>query len=313
MGSFGNKTAYELGLVGVEEQPDGSFAFTALQDVASGMTICHMQGDRLPEATRFTVQVDKETHVDVQAPLKYTNHSCEANCRFDFDTWSLVATQDIKARNFITFNYLTTEFDMAEGFVCLCRKNSCIGEVKGFKHLDDKKKRHLLDIVSPVVKGLHILETESAHDLGMARVHQHADGTYAFMAFTEIPEGSIICQVTGPKRETPTRYSVQIDHAHHVDVGAPLKYTNHSCEPNARFDFTHWTLNAARDIQPGEQITFNYLTTEFDMAEAFDCKCSKEKCFGSVRGYKHLDEEAKKKIEDIVSPVVKMHQENGVA
>ena len=57
----------------------------------------------------------------------------------------------------------------------------------------------------------------------------------------------------------------------HVDCkdGFP-SFTNHSCEPNAALD--NDGLYAIKDIQEGEQIFFNYLTTEWDMAAAFECR-----------------------------------------
>lgn len=53
----------------------------------------------------------------------------------------------------------------------------------------------------------------------------------------------------------------------------PERYINHSCEPN-----THVIEKndiALRDIQPGEEITSDYMDLK---AENFSCKCGSIKC-----------------------------------
>jgi hypothetical protein len=43
----------------------------------------------------------------------------------------------------ITFNYNTTEFDMAEPFACRCGSAGCTGQVQGFRHLPDEERERL--------------------------------------------------------------------------------------------------------------------------------------------------------------------------
>jgi hypothetical protein len=47
-------------------------------------------------------------------------------------------------------------------------------------------------------------------------------------------------------------------------------------------------------IAHGEQITFDYTTTELDMAERFLCLCGTSGCDGLVRGYAHLSPAAQR-------------------
>ncbi|KAJ9505350.1 hypothetical protein QJQ45_028258 [Haematococcus lacustris] len=67
-----------------------------------------------------------------------------------------------------------------------------------------------------------------------------------------------------------------------------LEYINHSCNPTAFFDTAERQLVALRDIQPGDEVTFNYVSTEFDMATPFDCHCGEEGCFGRISGAAHV-------------------------
>lgn len=48
------------------------------------------------------------------------------------------------------------------------------------------------------------------------------------------------------------------------------------------------TVCALRDIAPGEEITFNYLTTESGMAVPFNCICGSSNCFGFIQGRNFL-------------------------
>jgi hypothetical protein len=78
------------------------------------------------------------------------------------------------------------------------------------------------------------------------------------------------------------------------------EYINHSCEPNCTVSFNGEFLPytvAAREIAAGEEITFNYNCTEWDLLEqervfqedcAFACLCNSRTCLGEIRGFKYL-------------------------
>jgi hypothetical protein len=48
------------------------------------------------------------------------------------------------------------------------------------------------------------------------------------------------------------------------------------------------TVRALKDVAPGEEITFNYLTTESEMAVPFNCICGSADCFGFIQGRNFL-------------------------
>ncbi|GAB4321035.1 MAG: SET domain-containing protein-lysine N-methyltransferase [Phototrophicales bacterium] len=72
------------------------------------------------------------------------------------------------------------------------------------------------------------------------------------------------------------------------------KYMNHSCDPN-----TWWadddTMIARRDIQPGEEITYDYATTEVDIPFEMICLCGSPICRGKVTNRDYLDPEWQKR------------------
>ena len=87
----------------------------------------------------------------------------------------------------------------------------------------------------------------------------------------------------------PTRYSIQIDENLHIE-GTPESnaYLNHSCAPNTYVDWKGVFLRALRDIEAGEELTCNYLTTDWDLHQKFVCTCRAPHCYGEVKGFRYL-------------------------
>jgi hypothetical protein len=65
---------------------------------------------------------------------------------------------------------------------------------------------------------------------------------------------------------------------------------NHSCDPT-----TWWagsiTLVARRDIEPGEEITYDYSTSCVDHVFEMECSCDSPDCRGTISNRDHLDPE----------------------
>jgi SET domain-containing protein len=70
-----------------------------------------------------------------------------------------------------------------------------------------------------------------------------------------------------------------IDAAHSTD---PLRYTNHSCQPNAVLRIRQGRVEfyAMRDIAPGEELTCNYGETHHEGKLA--CRCGAPGCIGRL-------------------------------
>ena len=58
---------------------------------------------------------------------------------------------------------------------------------------------------------------------------------------------------------------------------------NHSCDPNLGF-FGQVGLVAMRDIEPGEELTFDYAMSDGGPYDEFDCCCGSPKCRGRITG-----------------------------
>jgi uncharacterized protein len=62
----------------------------------------------------------------------------------------------------------------------------------------------------------------------------------------------------------------------------PMRYTNHSCKPNARLVIRNGRVEfyAARAIEPGEEITVDYGETHHD--GKLSCRCGAQGCRGAL-------------------------------
>ena len=120
------------------------------------------------------------------------------------------------------------------------------------------------------------------------------NGFKGIFATEDIAEDSIVFYLNGTITNQPTMYTIQLGLGRHLnfpavrtendDLDYCWQYLNHSCEPNGYMDVLGLTFRAARNIRRGEQITFNYLTTESLMAVPFDCLCGSSNCFGYIQG-----------------------------
>lgn len=89
--------------------------------------------------------------------------------------------------------------------------------------------------------------------------------------------------------DRPARHTIQLDaRRHQAGTGEIDDFLNHSCAPNTALDFERLELVATRPIARDEELSFNYLTSEWDMAAPFTCRCGAPHCHGSIRGFRHL-------------------------
>lgn len=155
----------------------------------------------------------------------------------------------------------------------------------------------------------------AAHRLSAARFRQPDDGTgqasweKGVVADTRIEAGALIIRVDGVVYDAPSQYSLQVGPHEHLCVPAeispetiresyPWLFLNHSCRPNAAFEGRD--LIALEAIEAGQQIVFDYNTTELDMDEPFVCRCGH--CEGvSVRGFAHLSADEQRRREPLLA------------
>ncbi|MEU0878203.1 SET domain-containing protein-lysine N-methyltransferase [Lentzea sp. NPDC005914] len=132
-----------------------------------------------------------------------------------------------------------------------------------------------------------------------------ADGEYRLVANRPVAKGELLFTIDGELTATPTRYTVQIGHGTHVDVPGEYdfeaildrfywRFMNHSCDPTVFIRGR--SVISLKPVKFGQDITFNYNTTEFDMAEPFGCRCGSVRCTGMVQGFLHLSDEERQRL-----------------
>lgn len=100
--------------------------------------------------------------------------------------------------------------------------------------------------------------------------------------------GEVICPI--PKErlyDTPNQFTVQIGQAQHIEV-KELSSMNHSCNPSTILDTTRMLVFAARDLEPDDELTFFYPSTEWEMSSPFICLCGAPNCIHVVAGARFL-------------------------
>ncbi|KAI0472306.1 hypothetical protein F4859DRAFT_100276 [Xylaria cf. heliscus] len=115
-------------------------------------------------------------------------------------------------------------------------------------------------------------------------------------SLVDLPAGAVFARITGVTTvSVPTWSSVQAGRNLHIELNSKLVYVNHSCVPTLEWDMERMEVRVSRnrDLKKGDLLSFFYPSTEFKMAQPFDCWCGAgEKCFGRVEGASKLDVES---------------------
>jgi hypothetical protein len=151
----------------------------------------------------------------------------------------------------------------------------------------------------------------SHHEFAEVR-RRISNGQNALFVTRSFSEGELISDFSaGTIAAEPTYLTVQVGEGKHITlVPEFLQYINHSCEPNVFFDTTRLQLLALRKISAGEELSFFYPSTEWEMTQSFHCYCGHASCLGDIRGAAFLSEEARKKYRftDFIQDMLNKHR-----
>ncbi len=121
--------------------------------------------------------------------------------------------------------------------------------------------------------------------------------------------GDVITKFCADKIQKYATYlTVQTGTNRHITLKPDfLQYINHSCSPNAFFNTTSMELVCLQPIQPGDEFTFFYPGTEWEMAQPFVCNCGTAACIQLINGASHLSVEtlSKYKLTDFIRQQVR--------
>ena len=101
----------------------------------------------------------------------------------------------------------------------------------------------------------------------------------------------VVCGKRIKRVEKRTLHSFQVEENTHVQLDSIARSINHSCEPNTGIQNNSlggYSFIALKDIQNGEEITWDYETTEYISISITQCFCGSKFCRKVLRGFKYL-------------------------
>lgn len=112
-------------------------------------------------------------------------------------------------------------------------------------------------------------------------IARREDGMYGLFATSQFERYQPIILISdGDKQDDGDFYTIEVDEGHYFHPYG--RYTNHSCDPTSYVDKKIGWLFAAREITAGEEITFDYLSSETEIKANFHCHCGADNCVGQV-------------------------------
>ncbi|MCQ2608489.1 MAG: SET domain-containing protein-lysine N-methyltransferase [Bacteroidales bacterium] len=129
-------------------------------------------------------------------------------------------------------------------------------------------------------------------------------GEKALVAQNHIAKNTIIFMFQSAATDVRTRTSIQVSECKHIEPGDFGAYANHSCSPNtqivAHYDdennVAEIVMLTIADIEAGDEITFDYATTETTVTDNLlrkPCLCGSANCRKFITGFQELSQKDK--------------------
>ncbi|KAL8674833.1 MAG: hypothetical protein Q9168_000814 [Polycauliona sp. 1 TL-2023] len=106
-------------------------------------------------------------------------------------------------------------------------------------------------------------------------------------ALVSLPAGSLFSPIRNHLfNKDRTWMSVEAADGTHIDLNSDLFFVNHSCAPSLEYDVNRMEVRVSRDrdLHEGDPLTFFYPSTEWDIAQPFECTCHDVLCLGTIKG-----------------------------
>lgn len=123
-------------------------------------------------------------------------------------------------------------------------------------------------------------------------VYGKGDFSSKLISLVDRDAGTRLCAIEGAVLVTQRAYtSVQVSEDCDMELKSDLVFCNHSCDPSVIFDTAKLEVRVGdRPLKAGDDLTFFYPSTEWDMTQPFHCNCGAGKCLGLVQGARFMED-----------------------
>lgn len=121
----------------------------------------------------------------------------------------------------------------------------------------------------------------------------------------------VVCGKLIKKVSKRTNYSFQLGPNFHVQLDKIARSINHSCEPNCGIRnnfYGGYDFIALKTIQKGEEITWDYATSEYISISINKCNCESKNCREIISGYSGLSNEIRLSYLPYIADYLKMFE-----
>ncbi|HTP39505.1 MAG TPA: SET domain-containing protein-lysine N-methyltransferase [Steroidobacteraceae bacterium] len=147
---------------------------------------------------------------------------------------------------------------------------------------------------------------------GFMVAHTAGRGLGLFVTRAYAP-GERVIAITGEPVAARGEYTIQTGPDAQLYPSAPLRYANHSCEPNVgiRSDAQGQpAFHAMRALRAGEEVLWDYCMSELELVidgkpAGFTCRCGAPGCRGEVAGWRHAPAEVQQRYREWIMPYLR--------
>lgn len=140
----------------VSENSIGKAVYSSF-DFIPGDLILKGWGEASPCRSRYTIQVDVDSHIVPEEPFIWLNHSCQPNCGLlispELNVIELHAIRPIEKGDELKVDYATFELEidfMPE--MCLCGSETCRGRITGYRDLSEELRKAYGPFIAPYLR-----------------------------------------------------------------------------------------------------------------------------------------------------------------
>lgn len=143
---------------------------------------------------------------------------------------------------------------------------------------------------------IDVVNERCSGKLQIKKVNPDQWGVFAQRPYTKgsiVISSNLATDIEQPNpKATSCSHAIQIGWNEHILMDLPAQFLNHSCDPNIGVaiklnEGQSYDFIALRDIEEGEEVRFDYETTEYQVGAFEDCMCGADICRGTVKGFKH--------------------------